>query len=104
MQRTDAEKMLLQSPNGTFLIRFSEGDPGGISVAWVNGELHFIECATCISIVCVCCEDGDSVGSDRQVLSLAPWNKHVLGIRSLADRSLTTPTSYINPFTTQYLV
>ena len=51
MQRTDAEKMLLQSPNGTFLIRFSEGDPGGISVAWVNGEL---ECATCISIVCVC--------------------------------------------------
>ena len=38
MQRTDAEKMLLQSPNGTFLIRFSEGDPGGISVAWVNGK------------------------------------------------------------------
>ena len=38
MQRTDAEKMLLQSPSGTFLIRFSEGDPGGISVAWVNGE------------------------------------------------------------------
>jgi hypothetical protein len=66
MQRTDAEKMLLQSPNGTFLIRFSEGDPGGISVAWVN--------------------DGDSVNSERQVLSLAPWNKHVLGIRSLADR------------------
>ena len=39
MQRTDAEKMLLQRPNGTFLIRFSEGDPGGISVAWVNGEM-----------------------------------------------------------------
>ena len=38
MQRSDAEKMLLQSPSGTFLIRFSEGDPGGISVAWVNGE------------------------------------------------------------------
>jgi signal transducer and activator of transcription 5B len=69
MQRTDAEKMLLQSLNGTFLIRFSEGDPGGISVAWVN--------------------DGDSINSDRQVLSLAPWNKHVLGIRSLADRSDT---------------
>lgn len=66
MQRSDAEKMLLQSPNGTFLIRFSEGDPGGISVAWVN--------------------DGDAVNSERQVLSLAPWNKHVLGIRSLADR------------------
>ena len=38
MQRQDAEKMLLQSASGTFLIRFSEGDPGGISVAWVNGE------------------------------------------------------------------
>ena len=38
MQKTDAEKMLLQCASGTFLIRFSEGEPGGISVAWVTGE------------------------------------------------------------------
>ena len=39
MQKADAEKMLLQCASGTFLIRFSEGEPGGISVAWVTGEL-----------------------------------------------------------------
>ena len=38
MQKTDAEKMLLQCASGTFLIRFSEGEPGGISVAWVTGK------------------------------------------------------------------
>ena len=38
MQKADAEKMLLQCASGTFLIRFSEGEPGGISVAWVTGE------------------------------------------------------------------
>ena len=44
MQKMDAEKLLLQCSPGTFLIRFSEGDPGGISVAWVTGIvviLHF---------------------------------------------------------------
>ena len=37
MQKSDAEKLLLQCSPGTFLIRFSEGDPGGVSVAWVTG-------------------------------------------------------------------
>ncbi len=38
MQKAEAEKLLHQSPVGTFLIRFSDGEPGGISVAWVTGE------------------------------------------------------------------
>ena len=39
MQKADAEKMFLQCVSGTFLIRFNEGEPGDISVAWVTGEL-----------------------------------------------------------------
>lgn len=39
MQKAEAERLLLACSPGTFLIRFSEGEPGGISVAWVTGEL-----------------------------------------------------------------
>ena len=46
MQKSDAEKLLLQCSPGTFLIRFSEGDPGGVSVAWVTGT-----CPTCVGLV-----------------------------------------------------
>lgn len=67
LDKVDAQKLLMSCPGGTFLIRFSEGDPGGISVAWVA--------------------DGDiMLNQERQMLSLTPWNKHDLGIRSLADR------------------
>ena len=66
MQKLEAEKMLLSCAPGTFLIRFSEGDPGGVSIAWVRED--------------------DMVTGKRSVLSLAPWNKHDLGMRSLADR------------------
>ena len=38
MQKAEAERLLLACSPGTFLIRFSEGEPGGISVAWVTGE------------------------------------------------------------------
>ena len=30
--------------------------------------------------------EGDMVSGERQVLSLAPWNKHDLSMRSFADR------------------
>lgn len=66
MQKADAEKLLLPCAPGTFLIRFSEGEPGGVSVAWVT--------------------EGDMVSGERSVLSLAPWNKHELGMRAFADR------------------
>ena len=38
LDKTDAQKLLMSCSSGTFLIRFSEGDPGGISVAWVAGK------------------------------------------------------------------
>ncbi len=58
--------MLQKCTPGTFLIRFSEGEPGGVSVAWVT--------------------EGDLTSSEAQVLNLAPWNKHDLSMRSFADR------------------
>jgi len=30
--------------------------------------------------------EGDMLNGERQVLSLAPWNKHDLGIRAFADK------------------
>ncbi|XP_064396958.1 signal transducer and activator of transcription 5B-like [Halichondria panicea] len=66
VQKVDAENMLRNCTPGTFLIRFSEGEPGGVSIAWVT--------------------EGDLTSSDAQVLSLAPWNKHDLGMRGFADR------------------
>lgn len=66
VQKQDAENILRTRNPGTFLIRFSEGEPGGVSIAWVT--------------------EGDLTSSDTQVLSLAPWNKHDLGMRGFADR------------------
>ena len=92
MQRTDAEKMLLQSPNGTFLIRFSEGDPGGISVAWVNGESllgrcpHFIEDVMPCLCRWRCCylrEAGSESGSVEQTRPGHPFPCRQVRLRSL---------------------
>ena len=64
--------MLQKCAPGTFLIRFSEGEPGGVSIAWVT--------------------EGDLTSSESQVLNLAPWNKHDLSMRSFADRSVCVLT------------
>ena len=40
--------------------------------------------------ICFCFHaEGDMVVGERQVLSLAPWNKHDLSMRSFADRCVT---------------
>lgn len=43
MQKAEAERLLLACSPGTFLIRFSEGEPGGISVAWVTGGRYAVD-------------------------------------------------------------
>ena len=73
MQKADAEKMLLQCASGTFLIQFSEGEPGGISVAWVTGEKRYVpfKIFTLLLYVCVFklyyASEGDMVSGERQV-------------------------------------
>ena len=43
-----------------------------------------VKCVT--YFVSFCVPEGDMVSGERQVLSLAPWNKHDLSMRSFADR------------------
>ena len=40
MDKTEAQNVLLQVQPGTFLIRFSDSEAGGVSVTWVAGEQH----------------------------------------------------------------
>ena len=64
ISKKDAETTLIMKPNGTFLLRFSDSEIGGISVAWVGEERQ--------------------VG--KKVWHLQPWFAKDLMIRPLADR------------------
>lgn len=33
--KTESQDMLMSKPNGTFLLRFSDSELGGITIAWV---------------------------------------------------------------------
>lgn len=35
MDKTESNDLLLSRPNGAFLLRFSDGTVGGITIAWV---------------------------------------------------------------------
>lgn len=38
VKKKQAEEMLASCPCGTFLLRFSDSELGGITIAWVSGE------------------------------------------------------------------
>lgn len=59
-KRKTTDEILKQCPEGTFLLRFSDSELGGITIAWVN------ECG--------------------QVYMLQPWTAKDLNVRGLADR------------------
>ena len=43
--------MLLRCQPGTFIVRFTESEPGGVSIVWVKSK-----CVFCVFVVlCVCC-------------------------------------------------
>ena len=43
LTRQETEDCLNKSQNGTFLIRFSDSEPGGVSVAWITGmAAHYL--------------------------------------------------------------
>lgn len=39
--------MLSSCANGTFLLRFSDSELGGVTIAWVGGKLYFINFHIC---------------------------------------------------------
>lgn len=38
IRKKEAEEMLAKCLNGTFLLRFSDSELGGITIAWVSGK------------------------------------------------------------------
>ncbi|XP_049884106.1 signal transducer and activator of transcription 5B isoform X2 [Pectinophora gossypiella] len=62
IQKKQAEEMLSKCPPGTFLLRFSDSELGGITIAWT--------------------------GEGNEVFSLQPFTSRDLTLRSLADRVL----------------
>ncbi|XP_026325707.1 signal transducer and activator of transcription 5B isoform X2 [Hyposmocoma kahamanoa] len=60
IQKKQAEDMLSKCPPGTFLLRFSDSELGGITIAWT--------------------------GEGNEVFSLQPFTSRDLSLRSLADR------------------
>ncbi|KAL4718732.1 hypothetical protein ACJJTC_009370, partial [Scirpophaga incertulas] len=65
IQKKQAEEMLSKCPPGTFLLRFSDSELGGITIAWA--------------------------GEASEVFSLQPFTSRDLMLRSLADRVLDLP-------------
>jgi len=65
MSRDAASEKLSGTPTGTFIIRFSDGEIGGVSIAWVHAQ---------------------DVGKGTDIWHLQPWTTKDFNIRSLADR------------------
>ncbi|CAG0900048.1 unnamed protein product [Darwinula stevensoni] len=63
--RAETEELLLPCPHGTFLLRFSDSELGGVTVAWVAE---------------------DPMSAKREVFMLQPFTGKDFTIRSLADR------------------
>ena len=101
MTRQQTEEYLNKSPNGTFLIRFSDSEPGGVTIAWITG-------AIIVSLEALCYFEmlkdyrewnflfmnesfythvlvNESTGQ-REVAMLQPFTRKDLVIRSLPDR------------------
>ncbi|XP_078280920.1 signal transducer and activator of transcription 5B-like isoform X2 [Rhinoraja longicauda] len=66
VNKQQAQDMLLSKPNGTFLLRFSDSEIGGITIAWVA--------------------DNPNKAGERMVWNLLPYTTKDFSIRSLADR------------------
>uniref|UniRef100_A0A6Q2X3Z5 Signal transducer and activator of transcription n=1 Tax=Esox lucius TaxID=8010 RepID=A0A6Q2X3Z5_ESOLU len=66
LNKQQAQDMLMSKPNGTFLLRFSDSEIGGITIAWVA-------------------ENPNKAG-ERLVWNLMPYTTKDFTIRSLADR------------------
>uniref|UniRef100_A0A8D8A5G2 Signal transducer and activator of transcription n=1 Tax=Culex pipiens TaxID=7175 RepID=A0A8D8A5G2_CULPI len=64
IHKTKAEDYLLKCPRGTFLLRFSDSELGGITIAWVN----------------------ESNDGQPQILHIQPFTAKDFATRSLSDR------------------
>lgn len=83
--------MLLRCQPGTFIVRFTESEPGGVSIVWVKSK----SVCSWVTITCVTRSPGNI---EKQVYDLAPWNRgHLQGMRSFADRYPNSLLQYYLP-------
>lgn len=80
MDKMEAQNVLMQFQPGTFLVRFSDSEAGGVSVTWVAGMCILYLVCHCIIIAI------ENDAGENQTYRLAPWGKHDLSIRNFADR------------------
>nr|UCK81542.1 signal transducer and activator of transcription 1-alpha/beta-like protein [Arenicola marina] len=66
VSKQEAQEWLLKRPKGTFLLRFSDSELGGITIAWVA--------------------DDPNPPNERQVWNLAPFTDKDFKIRGIGDR------------------
>lgn len=79
VKKKQAEEMLSTCQAGTFLLRFSDSELGGITIAWVSGK-HFRNFGIKAVIKPIFLLD------TQEVFSLQPFTAKDFSVRSLADR------------------
>ena len=81
MSRQEAEEFLKASEVGTFLIRFSDSELGGVTVAWSSCEYK-----NSLYLVLKCTISVNETSQEKEVAMLQPFTRKDLMIRSLPDR------------------
>lgn len=95
VRKRQAEEMLAACPNGTFLLRFSDSELGGVTIAWVgmgaSGECQVVSLESCFkfpAVVFYFIFSSALFTDQSDVFMLQPFTSKDFAIRSLADRIL----------------
>lgn len=91
LDKREAHEMLLRCQPGTFIVRFTESEPGGVSIVWVKSKCVVCRVDVCLPLFshpsCIINIHPPLDNIEKQVYDLAPWNRSSLqGMRSFADR------------------
>ncbi|KAL1491221.1 hypothetical protein ABEB36_011852 [Hypothenemus hampei] len=79
VKKKEAEDMLASCLAGTFLLRFSDSELGGITIAFISGKLNHTK-HNCAYL------HAPSLIESQEVFSLQPFTTRDFQVRSLADR------------------
>ena len=82
VSRQEAEEFLKSSDVGTFLIRFSDSELGGVTVAWSSCKQQLNFSNSFFNF----CNSVNETTQDKEVAMLQPFTRKDLMIRSLPDR------------------
>lgn len=81
VRKKQAEEMLSTCANGTFLMRFSDSELGGITIAWICGKISCNLMSGGFFLILYF-----HLSDPPEVFMLQPFTSKDFAIRSLADR------------------